>query len=274
MNQNNKTYIIKSLQKIKDETQIASNSTAIINFWNAFKGSKISYIGFNFIQNQILSIKLYYVVFTDDFLLADFPLKELKNHFCKHWLKRSKYVNQQFSNGGGLTFSIKLDFENQLEYGYYLRCIDLENCENNLIPEKKNFLGVSFEGSSDFGIYQTIKNHQISAKLYGYITPKKHFPNAISSFVNFENIRGVEIARINNEFDQKYIYLGGEDVFTTSLISQIPNEIELFRNRNELNYVCPAFSNKNELFSVYLTSFKSHTILPQIDHLITNYQKP
>lgn len=272
MNQKNKTYIIKSLHKIEDEAQVESNSNAIINFWNAFKGAKISYIGFNFKQYQILSIKLYYVVFTDDFLIADFPLIDLKDHFCKHWLKRSEYINQQFSNGGGLTFSIKLDVENQIEYGYYLRCTDFDDCENKLIPQKNNSLGVSLEESTNFGVYQTLKNNQISAKLYGYVSSEKYFPSDISSLVNFENIRGVEIARIDNQFDQKYIYLGGEDVFTSKLISQIPHEIQLFRKRNELNYVCPAFSNKNELFSVYLTSFKNQSILPEIYHLITNYQ--
>lgn len=274
MNQRNKTFIIESLQKILDESQVISNSNAIINFWNNFKGEKISYIGFNFNQNQLLSVKLYYVVFTIDFLISDFPLKELIDHFSKHWIRRSTFVHQQYSNGGGLTFSIKIDLDSQVEYGYYLRCVDFDNCENKLIPKKNNSLGVSLEQSTDFGVYQTIKNNQISAKLYGYVTAGNHFPSAISSLVNFDNIRGVEIARINNEYDQKYIYLGGEDVFTSKLISKIPSEVEMFRNRNELNYVCPAFSNKNELFSVYLTNFKSNSILPEIHQLITNYQEP
>lgn len=268
----NKTFILNSLRLFENETINNSFSSDISSVWSSFSGKKISYIGFNFHKNLITTIKLYFVLYSDELPFETFPIPPLENEFLSHWNNKSNFVNEPHSNGGGLTFSIKIDRQNIIEYGYYLRCAHFS--EENVINFSMKSLpfGTSFENTTDFGVYNTIKNNIVQSKIYGYVTPAEHPLQAIKHLIQESNIRGIEVARIDNNEDQKFICLGGENVFTSKLESEIPNEIHSFQTSNNLKFICPAFSTEHKLCSVYVTSRTESLAFPSVAILINNYQ--
>lgn len=271
MNLMNQKFIINSLRLIEEDAQIASYTKSIIAVWSSFSGEKISYIGFNFDNNLITTIKLYFVIYTDVLPFETFPIPPLENEFISHWNNKSNFVNEPHSNGGGLTFSIKIDRQQKIEYGYYLRCAQF--CEENEFDFSMQSIpfGTSFENATDFGVYNTIKNNVVQSKIYGYVSPAEHPLYAINHLIQESNIRGIEVARIDNDDDQKFICLGGENVYSNELKSEIPNEIHSFQKSNNLKFICPAFSVKNKLCSVYLTSKSVSLAIPTVSVLTTNF---
>lgn len=270
MERTNKKFIINSLRLIEEDSQIASYTRSIIAVWSSFSGEKISYIGFNFEGGDITSIKLYFVLYSDELPFETFPIPPLAQEFLSHWKNKSNFVNEPLSNGGGLTFSIKVDRRNLIEYGYYLRCAKLNDIEH--FSKKSELFGTSFINATDFGIYNTFKNNVIQSKIYGYVTPAEHPLDAIKELIQLQNVRGIEIARIDNDNDQKYICLGGENVFTSKLESEIPKEIHSFQKCSNLKFICPAFSSDHKLCSVYVTSRTESLAFPSVAFLINNYQ--
>jgi hypothetical protein len=263
----NKSFIKDSINKINESIKEGEHSSKIISFWKSFPGEKVSYMGFNFESNKVTSIKFYFVIFTDTICNNDFPIPELYHMFEKNIENRSPLVLEKFSNGGGITFSIKVRLINDnLEYGYYLRCLKLSSGEKGLIDSFEIPFGTNLLSESH-GIYNTIEGDKKRTEIYGYINPIDLFPQVQKEYVHFENIRGVEIAKLNNLQNFKYVYIGGEALYKDRLIALIPKEVITLKEMFHLNLVCPAFNQKHRLCSVYMTDFANNSILPSINHL-------
>ncbi|MFN4973223.1 MAG: hypothetical protein ACK4Y6_05830 [Bacteroidota bacterium] len=259
-----------AIHKIAQNFLTNSCATSINTFWEKFIGEKISYIGFNFENGEITSVKIYLAVFTNTISVKEFPISPLYSKFEENLSNKSHLVTEKFANGGGITFSIKLKKGHEhLEYGYYMRCKQLTSQESMLV----NKLFKPFDApilTDSLGIYNTIFDGEQQTHVYGYTNPSDLFPETQKDYVNYEKIRGVELAKINNPEKLKYIYLGGEDVFKEVLLTQIPHEIISFKNAFALNFVCPAFNLKHKLCSVYLTDFSNNSMLPSIQ-LLTKF---
>ncbi|MBP9688995.1 MAG: hypothetical protein KBE91_05235 [Bacteroidia bacterium] len=257
-------FIIKSIEKIFEDSLRAGSTKNIVDFWDHFNGEKISYIGFNFKEESISSVKLYYTVFTRFIPEINFPIKPLYQTFKNHQFNVSDYAVEKYSNGGGITFSIKINNNNVIEHGYYLRCKNLSISETALINSNNLPFNISLKSLNNLGVYQTLINDEVGAKIYAYVEPSSLYPKNMDLLINFNNIRGVEISRINDPNNSKYIYLGGEDVYTKLLTDLIPMDINIFKNKYNLNFVCPAFESSNKLCSIYLTSFKNNSKIPSL----------
>lgn len=270
MNHIKKSDMRLAIDTIAESLFKECSAKRINSFWQKFSGEKISYIGFNFENNEITSVKIYFVVFSNNISPEDFPIKELYSEFIENLINQSPLVKEKFANGGGITFSIKaIKGQDHIEYGYYLRCKRLTRQEEPLID--RSFKPFDAQVLSDsIGVYHTIFDGLTQIHLYGYTNPSELFPSIQQDKINFEKIRGVELAKINQPEKLKYIYLGGEDVFKRELLNQIPEEIISFRNKFSLNFVCPAFNLTHKLCSVYLTDFLNKSMLPDIQ-LLTKF---
>lgn len=268
MKQFNVDFIYKSIDLISKSCQTNQNTKLIIDFWNDFAGEKLSYIGFNFENGTISSVKLYFTVFTSTISDSDFPLKPLLAEFKNNLNKQSNFLTQKYSNGGGITFSIKVKFNSSLiEHGYYMRCNELNTDENKLVGLQKLPFKLDIY-NEPLGVYKTFEGLQSKTSIYGYINPKSHLlSNDLSDVIYSEKIRGIEVAKIENLEKLKLIYLGGEDLLKTTLIQYIPEEVVTFKNKFKLNFVCPAFNNNHVLCSIYLTDFTNNSKLPDINKL-------
>jgi hypothetical protein len=263
----NKFFIKYAIDKVTDNIEECEYSSKIISFWNSFKGEKVSYMGFNFEGNEVTSVKFYFVVFADSISINDFPISELYQMFENNIENRSPLVLEKFSNGGGITFSIKVKLINDnIEYGYYLRCLKLMPEEKELIDSIDIPFGVNLLSES-LGVYNTIDSLKCRTEIYGYLNPIDLYPAIQQHYVQFENIRGVEIAKLNNPQNFKYVYIGGDALFKDRLIALIPKEVITFKEMFHLNLVCPAFNQHHNLCSVYLTDFANNSILPSINYL-------
>ena len=263
----NKFFIKDAIDKVSDSIKKGGNSSKIISFWKSFKGEKVSYMGFNFEGIKVSSIKFYFVVFTDTISSHDFPISELYHMFKKNIDNRSPLFLEKFSNGGGITFSIKVKITNDnIEYGYYLRCLRLLPQEKALMTFNEIPFGANLLSES-LGVYNTNDGLKNRTEIYGYLNPIDLYPTIQQHYVHFENIRGVEIAKLNNPQNFKYIYIGGDSIYKEKLIEIIPKEIISFKELFNLNLVCPAFNQQHNLCSVYLTDFANNSVLPSINQL-------
>lgn len=266
----NQHFLKFAIHKIAQNFLTDSCAVSMNTFWQKFSGEKISYIGFNFENGEITSVKIYLVVFTNTISKEEFPISTLYSKFEENRSNKSHLVTEKFANGGGITFSVKLKKGlEHLEYGYYMRCKQLTPEESILVnKEFKPFDAPVLTDS--LGTYNTILDGKQQTHIYGYTNPSDLFPRVQKDYVNYEKIRGVELAKINDPEKLKYIYLGGEDVFKEALLTQIPQEIISFKNAFDLNFVCPAFDLKHKLCSVYLTDFSNNSMLPSIQ-LLTKF---
>lgn len=272
MTHTNQSYIKYAINRIVESIQEGGNSTKITSYWNNFNGEKVSYLGFNFSENKITSVKIYFVVYTNTILKSEFPIPELYYLFLKNIQTASPHITEKFSTGGGITFSIKVKLgTNSLEYGYYLRCNELSSEEKETITLDKIPFNIKLLPQS-WGVYNTLENAETRLAIYAYTNPIDLFPTIQHDNIHFQDIRGVEIAKLNNPQDLKYIYIGGDTLFKDSLIKQIPEELIAFKNTFSLNLVCPAFNQQHKLCSVYLTDFSNHSILPSLQCLNTYEQ--
>lgn len=264
----NDDFIYDSIDVISKSYQTDQNTKLIIDFWNGFAGEKLSYIGFNFENDTITSVKFYFTVFTSTISESDFPLTSLLIEFKNNLDKQSDFLAQKYSNGGGITFSIKAKLNSNLvEHGYYMRCNKLNTDENKLVDIQQ----LPFEldvPNEPLGVYKTIEGTQKKTSIYGYINPESHLlSDELSDVIHSEKIRGIEVAKVDNLERLKFIYLGGEDLLKTTLISYIPEEVIVFKNKFKLNFVCPAFNKNHALCSIYLTDFANNSMLPDINTL-------
>ena len=224
--------------------------------WNKLSCSKISYLGFNFHSNKLESVKLYLTAFSNDLALVGQDWDSIDKEIHAIWPYRSPFAEKQYSNGGGLTYSIKINASETLEYGAYLRCSD----------QAPHSFPVGFDPFP--GLYICSSRGELSWNTYAYIDPDSFPTDRFNGLVNWTHIQGIEIAKTNREAIQKHIFLGSEDVLLPALLRQIPQEIMKFRNKNQLQFVCPAFTEQGEFTSIYTTKFSTQSQLPTLQSLI------
>lgn len=230
-----------------------------IEFWNAYRGEKISYLGFNFEDGKVNSIKYYLTIFTPVFPMELFPISSLREDFAIDFnLYDIKYGNSKYSNGGGITFVVKFNLIDYFfEVGYYFRSLKRVDIDK---IDLGSFHTSSQEFKESYGCYKLIdETLSISSHLYGYLAPNVEIKRSLPKIQNWDAVRGIEVAKIDNIRLGKLILLGGEELFENSIFSSIPTEVVNFRNENKLNFVCPAFKLNGSLCSVYLTDFSNDT---------------
>jgi hypothetical protein len=229
----------------------------IIKFWEEFDGDKISYYGVNFNNEALDSVKYYLTIYSNNFPLEYFPISSLRFEFSEDIILRDQnFCVSKYSNGGGVTFVIKYHTCSQkIEIGYYFRTNKGHQIENIVLGDSKYNRD---EFIDSFGLYRLIDSDlQKSTHTYGYLDPKKLKNQLVVGYQLWNLVRGVEIAKINDVGNEKIILLGGEDLYDATIINKIPPKIIDFRNRLNLNFVCPAFKLDGELCSVYLTKLSN-----------------
>ena len=227
-----------------------------LEHWNSLGCGKLSYLGFNFQANKVESVKLYLTQFSSDLMLAGQDWNDIDEWLTSIWPFRSPYADQQYSNGGGLTYSIKINAEGVIEHGAYLRCF--EHAPHTFPDGYEQYPGLYFCSSQG----------QTNINSYAYSQPALFRNKPYGEQINWAHIQGVEIAKTNRNPIQKHIFLGSEEALMPALMNKIPDDIMQFRNDNQLQFVCPAFGERGEFTSVYATKFSTQSQLPSLQSLI------
>lgn len=216
-----------------------------------------SMIGFNFTNDSIVSIKLYFVFYGSGTDVDNFSIVELQSLFRHFYQQRDEYyLTTKMTPGGGITLTLKFDSNLQTTEGFYFR---LKQSNQHLIDNiqhiypKYNFQKSDFE--SGYGQYVLLKGKEIETKEYLYLKDGTKLIDLENKYgILFSQTKHIELSSANSTdlSSHKFIAIELEKMFTSSFKSKIPAEIVHYATMNKLNFICPAVSISEKIQTIYL----------------------
>lgn len=214
-----------------------------------------SFVGLNYKDEEISSIKFYYVFFNH--FSEPFVISELKEIYDRHIKDVSEnHLTKPLLPGAGITITIKFDSQMNITKGVFFR-VNLENqiFKRNVIESfsEYNFTDDDFEDG--FGQYLLIKNGKITTNEYVYLKNVQKIEEIGEQVgINFLESNAVEISSAASKdcCDSKFIALGGSNLIQERFRNSIPKKITNVFNSDELQYCCPAIHPCEEMYSVYV----------------------
>ncbi len=241
------------LNKIKFETNLFD--LALNKFYINSKNS-YSYIGINYHDQSVLSLKFYYVFFDIIQFKNHFPIENLKIDFDEYINDASDMVYEPRSNGGGLTIVIKFNQNADKAVGFYLRCngdnsqyvSNIINCYPELNLNKNDF-------ESGFGRYVMFQNELKENNIYLYLKPNLKLATLENQYgIAYSKSRGIEISCANsmNINKHKFIALGGAELMSNDFIAKIPDTFKQLAKSLNSVLICPAMNKNGSIFTSYI----------------------
>lgn len=214
-----------------------------------------SYFGINFNNNEVTSIKFYYVFFDPLIFKLQFPILELKENFEKSISHSSEHVLQYLVSGGGITLTIKFDRHGEASMGYYFRkngnnemfISNILDCYPNYKLEREDF-------ESGFGEYVMLSKGRTARSEYIYLENKIKFSKFHEETgINYKLANCIEISSANIKIpnSHKFIAIGGTELFGDSFKKNIPTEFTQLTNKIGAQLICPATFLNREKYSCY-----------------------
>lgn len=238
-----------NLKKISSDVNLFDKRMRM--FYNKSEAN-YSYIGINYQNQNILSLKFYYVFFDLMQFKNHFPFADLNKNFYDIIEHASDLVYEPKSNGGGLTLTTKFNGLGEKSIGFYLRCngdnsqfvSNIMNCYPDLSLIKEDF-------EPGFGSYFMLIDGIITTNNYVYLKPTSKLKELEEKYeIAFSKSQGIEIASANCNFPnkQKFIALGGPELMGKGFLNKIPKNFKEIAEKMNAKFICPAI-NGGELFN-------------------------
>jgi hypothetical protein len=210
-------------------------------------------LGFNFMKNEISSIKFYYVFFGKLPAAEFFPIPELQNEYDQLIsISSEKHLINKYLAGGGLTLTIKFDDKNNASKGFFLR---LESDNSRLKANAKKIYGQFHLEDEDFedgfGQYIMLKGNQIEKSRYMYLKNTGKIQRLYD--IPFDISTAIELSAIetNGTKESKLIAIGTSEMITDEFYRSMPKTIQKL---NRSNLVCPSINLHTKEHSIYYFS--------------------
>lgn len=213
-----------------------------------------AYIGFNYNDTNISSVKFYYSFKSIESQFNAFPIPILKDYFIEYWNLRSDFhINNPLIQGGGVTFAIKFYPNFDQSFSFYFRVSNQNNTlVDNIIHQYKKLSLIPIDFEDGFGIYVTVLKNKIKLSKYLYLknVRKINLPN---TDIDFKSSICVEITNTElNTLDRKFIAIGDSNNISHEFVKKIPSSIMEIYKGLSLKMYCPAFNPYNDSNSIYL----------------------
>lgn len=213
-----------------------------------------TYVGFNYGESGIVSVKLYYVFFGNPEIPRPFSVPELEAVYRNLLPERDEpYLAEPFKPGAGLTFAIKFDTRGGVTRGFFFRV------RSNNTALKKNLLNVRPELGLDehgfengYGQYVQWKDGQMASSEYLYSTELNKFDFLEEHGILSSRAGCIEIGSAGSvPSEQKFIALGGNELLGDTFRERIPVPVtDLFADM-ETSFYCPGIYPDQNRYSVY-----------------------
>lgn len=217
-----------------------------------------SYIGFNYSEEKVISVKFYYVFFENIDFQGRFPIPELENIYKKMINDSSVYhLTTPFTPGGGCTFTIKFDFDETITKAFFFR---VKNNNSEIVHNIQKLYPIFSFNTSDFedgyGQYVLWKNGDCIKNEYLYLTNSGRIHAIETKYgIHFSKTPCTEISSAGDvASSQKFIALGGDNLMSEAFLDKIPCSIRNIVKGLNVELCCPAVNPSKEEFTIYAYS--------------------
>jgi hypothetical protein len=210
-------------------------------------------LGFNFIENEILSTKFYYIFFGKLPAAEFFPIPELQNEYDKLIpISSEKHLINKYLPGGGLTLTIKFDNNGNARKGLFLRLkSDNATLKANAKKIYSQFHLEDEDFEDGFGQYIMLQGAEIEKSRYVYMKNTGKIKKLYD--IPFDITTSIELSAIetNGTKESKLIAIGTSEIITDEFYQSMPKTIQKLKRTN---LVCPSINLHTKERSIYYFS--------------------
>ena len=224
-----------------------------------------SWIGFNYKQNKLDSVKLYFAYYdelTPEFISSLFSDKQTKLYFRDYEKRNTEAIISSYEFGSGFAIGLKIDTDLNVTkaFGYNLR---LEQCDSYFLSER------GFKMSDILphkGVYHHFMKDMSYEKQYYYFKNKEVIINKLEEIqmqacINTPILEvgfGKGFYKDSNASDEKYILLGNyEEVFKLFIandiaFSALKADFHTLEEQISIEGFCPGIYQNLKVQSFYI----------------------